>query len=201
MIARLRGELLEIAPPHLVVDVQGVGYEVMVPEHVLAMNPTLGMPVDLTIRQVFREDGVTLYGFSDSTERQVFDLMTGVNGCGPKTGLSLLSMVGTDAALSAIVTGDAKVLTRASGVGAKLAERLILELKDKVQELMIRRKVGYSGSSAVTKVAPVVSDELIEALMNLGCRRNEADNVAAQAREQSDDLQEQIVIALRLLKK
>lgn len=197
MIARLRGTVLEIAPPTLVVDVQGVGYELMVPEHVFVMFPTLGMPIEVTTRQIFREDSVTLYGFADSSERQVFDLLTAVNGCGPKTALSVLSNVGTDSALAAIASSDAKVLTRANGVGSKLAERLCLELKDKVQELMIRRKV----TAPVTKAAVVVSDELIEALMQLGCRRNEADLVAAQAREQSEDLQEQIVIALRLLKK
>src|SRR5512146_2318366 len=115
MIGRLRGELLDVGAGMVVVDAGGVGYEVLVPESVLAQMPAVGDRVDLTIRQVFREDGVSLYGFLEPFQRKLFDLLTEVKGCGPKIGLSLIGQLGEDTVANAIVGQDAKQLARATG--------------------------------------------------------------------------------------
>jgi Holliday junction DNA helicase RuvA len=194
MIARLRGDLVELNGSQAVVDVGGVGYEVFVPDLVAALLPPLGVEVTLQIRQVFREDGVSLYGFSEPFQRRMFDLLLNVKGCGPKVALALLGQVGSDEVASAIVAQEARVLVRATGVGIKLAERIILELKDKMLEETAHRKFD-----APTRRR--ASDELTDTLLSLGYRRQEAEVAAASARETPGEIQDQLKIALRLLQK
>ena len=171
MIGRLRGDLVELEGSLALVDVGGVGYEVTVPESVLVQFPNLGESVELLIRQIIREDGVTLYGFLLSFQRRLFDLLLSVKGCGPKVGLALIGQVGEDAVASAIIAQDPRVLARATGVGARLAERIILELKDKVSEESFQRRI--LSATPVRKItAP--ADELVDALLALGYRRTEA---------------------------
>ena len=198
MIGRLRGELLDVDGTMVVIDAGGVGYEVLVPDAVVPQLPMIGERVDLLIRQIFREDGVSLYGFLRPFQRRLFDLLLSVKGCGPKVGLALIGQVGEDAVASAILGQDARTLTRATGVGARLGERIILELKDKIQEETFLRKVE-SSTPVPRRAAP--TDELVEVLLNLGYRRNEAEVAASEAREQATDVQEQIKFALRLLQR
>ena len=198
MIGRLRGELLEIEGAMVVVDAGGVGYEVLLPDAVIIRLPSIGERVDLLIRQIFREDGVSLYGFLLPFQRRLFDLLLSVKGCGPKVGLALIGQVGEDAVANAILGQDAKILIRATGVGARLAERIILELKDKIQEEAFLRRI--ENAAPVRKVAPP-ADELVDALLTLGYRRSEAESAANEAREQAGDVQDQIKLALRLLQR
>ncbi len=198
MIGRLRGELLDVEGSLVVVDAGGVGYEVQVPDAVIVQLPKIGERVDLLIRQIFREDGVSLYGFLLPFQRRLFDLLLSVKGCGPKVGLALIGQVGEDAVANAILGQDSRSLIRATGVGARLAERIILELKDKIQEESLLRKI--SSATAPKKVA-VPSDELVDALLSLGYRRNEAETAADEARSQASDVQDQLKIALRLLQR
>ena len=198
MIGRLRGELLEVEGTMVVVDAGGVGYEVTVPEAVLVKLGPAGERVDLIIRQIFREDGVSLYGFLESFQRRLFDLLLSVKGCGPKVGLALIGQLGEDTVASAILTQDARVLARATGVGARLAERIILELKDKMQEETLHRKLF---AAAAPKKAPVVTDELVDALMGLGYRRVEAEGAAEAARDAVEGLADQLKFALDYLRK
>lgn len=199
MIGRLRGELIELDGNLVVVECGGIGYEVSVPDSVLLKMPLPGQEVILLTRQIFREDGVTLYGFLESFQRRLFDLLMTVKGCGPKVALSLLGSVGEDAVAGAILAGDARVLARATGVGARLAERIILELKEKVGEDQFQRRVLAGAGVAVTRQP--VADELVDALLALGYRRNEAESAASNARENADNVEEQIKHALRTLKK
>src|SRR5437016_3561409 len=134
MIGRLCGVLLEASGGMVLVDCGGVGYEVLVPESVMLQMPCVGERVELRIRQVFREDDVSLYGFLEPFQRRLFDLLLTVKGCGPKIGLSLIGQLGEDAVCGAILTQDARALSRATGVGARLAERIILELKEKMAQ-------------------------------------------------------------------
>ncbi len=196
MIGRLRGELLDVENGMAVVDAGGVGYEVQLPDAVIVQLPMIGERVDLLIRQIFREDGVSLYGFMLPFQRRLFDLLLSVKGCGPKVGLALIGQVGEDAVATAILGQDSKTLTRATGVGARLGERIILELKDKIQEESFLRKVT-AATAPVKRVLP--SDELVDALLGLGYRRGEAESAAGEAKEQATDVQEQLRIALRLL--
>jgi holliday junction DNA helicase RuvA len=200
MIGRLCGELVEVGGALALVDVGGVGYEVSVPEAVLVQLPPLGEQVTLLTRQIFREDGVTIYGFLQPFQRRLFDLLLTVQGCGPKASLALLGQIGEDSVAGAILSQDARTLTRATGVGPKLAERIILELKTKIQEEALTRKIEASVSPK-RKSAATVSDELVDALLALGYRRGEAENAAKEAKEQSEDVQEQLRFALRLLQR
>lgn len=181
-----------------VVDAGGVGYEVQLPDAVIVQLPPIGEQVSLLIRQIFREDGVSLYGFLLPFQRRLFDLLLSVKGCGPKVGLALIGQVGEDAVAAAILAQDPKTLTRASGVGARLAERIILELKDKIQEEAFLKRIQ---AAAPSKKAPPIEDELVDALLNLGYRRNEAEAAAHEARGQADDVSDQIKLALRRLQR
>lgn len=200
MIARLRGELLEAGGGRVVVDCGGVGYEALVADAVILQLPPIGEPVDLHVRHVVREDSVTLYGFLDAYERRIFDLLTEVKGCGPKTSLAILSDLGAESASRAIAIQDGKLLCRATGVGPRLAERILLELKDKIrEEELMSRAVSVGGRAAVHRYE--TKDELVDALLALGYRRQEAESAAASARDSADTIEEQLKEALRSLKR
>jgi Holliday junction DNA helicase RuvA len=166
---------------------------------VLVQLPPPGERVDLLTRQIFREDGVSLYGFLQPFQRRLFDLLLTVKGCGPKVGLSLIGQVGEEAVASAILVQDPKVLARATGVGPRLAERIVLELKDKMQEESVMRKIE-AAMPATRRMVPV-SDELVDALMALGYTRKEAELAAASARDEAESVPDQLKIALRSLQR
>ena len=132
MIAFLDGELLEKNVGRVVLNVGGVGYELAVPTSVLARLPAVGERARLHTRMVVREDSMTLYGFASTDERELFDLLTGVTGVGPKVGLAFLSALQPDALRRAVVAGDADTLTVVPGVGKKVAQRVVLDLRDKL---------------------------------------------------------------------
>lgn len=197
MIARLRGEILEAGSGRIVMDVHGVGYEVQVPESVLTSLGIVGEQACLFVRQIVREDDISLYGFANAEQRRLFDLLRDVKGCGSKISLSVISNLGEAATLAAIASQDAKLLARAPGVGPRLAERIIVELKDKASELAILDRI-----SAV--VAPLdrsrrPSDELVDALVALGYRRGEAEAAADDVRGKADDVETQLKLALQRL--
>lgn len=198
MIGRIRGELLEASAGIALVEACGVGYEVVVPDSVFLTLPSPGGFVDLRIRQVIREDSSTLYGFAEPFQRKMFDLLLEVKGCGPRIALALLGQVGEQAVAAAIVAEDARALSRATGVGAKLADRIVLELKAKVQEEAFLRKVE-SGASARSAAVAAREDQLVDALLALGYRRPEAESAAAVAREEAETVEEQLRAALRTL--
>ncbi len=197
MISRLRGTLLEIDGSYAVVEAGGVGYEVSVPESVAHALPPIGTETILLIRHVIREDSQALYGFLEAYERRMFDLLLEVKGCGPRIAQALLGQLGADATAGAIAAQDVRALSRANGVGPRLAERIIVELKEKVgQEQFLRRVTG-----AATKQAPATrSSELVDALLALGYRRSEAEAAARDAQTGADSVEEQLKLALRSLR-
>lgn len=196
MIGRIRGELLEKSAGVAVVDCAGVGYEVSVPETVLIQMPPIGARVDLYIRQVFREDGVSLYGFMTQFERRVFDLLLEVKGCGPKVGLALLGQLGAQLVAQSVIASDARTLCKATGVGQRLADRIILEIKAKMSDEV--------GAHSITSVASIVADkgddELISALMALEVKKAEAEWAANQV-DPALSIQEKIKLALNLIRR
>lgn len=198
MIARIRGELLEAGDGRVVVDAGGLGYEVLVPESVLLAMPAIGERIDLQTRQVFREDGVTLYGFETSFQRRLFDLLNGVKGCGPKTSLGVIGSLGEETTAAAIAGQDTRTLTKASGVGPRLAERIIVELRDQIQQEMLTQKFSDRAVVRGRRAGPP-EDELVDALLALGYRRSEAESAATEAREQATTVEDQLKIALRSL--
>lgn len=196
MIARLCGVVAEVEASFAIVDVHGVGYEVALPESVLVQLPAPGEEVTLYTRAVYREDDALLYGFLNLFQRRLFDLLMTVKGCGPKVALALLGL-GEDSVARAIEMGDARTLSQASGVGPRLAERINLELKDKIREENFGRRVAASvGGRQVAGRAP---DELVSALLALGYRRQEAESAAEQARNEAESVEDQLKVALRSL--
>lgn len=201
MIGRLRGELVALEGNLAVVDCGGVGYEVLLPDAVAVHIGAVGDAVTLLTRQIVREDSLTLYGFLQPFQRRLFDLLLTVQGCGPKVALALLGQVGDEAVAGAVLAGDSRLLTRATGVGPKLAERIILELKAKMKEEALARKAESVGKTSKDKAPATPSDDLLDALIALGYRRSEAESVANEARENAATVQEQIRFALRKLQR
>ncbi|MBC7210904.1 MAG: Holliday junction branch migration protein RuvA, partial [Pseudomonas sp.] len=131
MIGRLRGTLAEKQPPHLIIDVNGVGYELEVPMTTLYRLPKVGEPVTVHTHLVVREDAHLLYGFAEKRERELFRELIRLNGVGPKLALALMSGLEVDELVRCVQAQDASVLVRVPGVGKKTAERLLVELKDR----------------------------------------------------------------------
>jgi holliday junction DNA helicase RuvA len=132
VITYLDGEIVEKGANRVVIGVGGVGYDVLVPTSVIASLPPVGKTTRVHTRMVVREDSTTLYGFTGAQQRDLFDLLTGVTGVGPKVALAFLSVLSPTALTRAIVNGDAAALTVVPGVGKKVAQRVVLDLAEKL---------------------------------------------------------------------
>lgn len=165
MIGRIQGKLLETNPPHILVDVHGVGYEIDVPMSTFYNLPPVGQEVTLLTHFIVREDAQLLYGFLTSEERETFKLLLKVSGIGARTALSILSGMSVADLVNAVALQEAGILTKVPGIGKKTAERLLLELKDKL--------TGALASGAVSTVSSTSTD-IINALMGLGYSDREA---------------------------
>ncbi len=132
MISFLEGEVVHKGATSVVLAVGGVGYDVSVPTSVVSRLPGVGKTARIHTRMVVRDDSMTLYGFSSTDERELFDLLTGVTGVGPKVGLSFLSALSADALRRAVIAGDADALTVVPGVGKKVAQRVVVDLRDRL---------------------------------------------------------------------
>lgn len=132
MIAFLEGEVVDKGAGRLVLGVGGVGYELVVPSSVLSSLPPVGKTARVHTRMVVREDSMTLYGFVSTDERGLFDLLTSVTGVGPKVAVAFLSSLSPDAIRRAVVGGDTAALTVVPGVGKKVAQRVVLDLRDRL---------------------------------------------------------------------
>ncbi len=135
MISRLSGTLLEVNPPHVVIDVGGVGYEVEVPNSVLDGLPQVGQPVVLLTHFQVTQDHQSLYGFATTRERTLFRQLLKISGIGAKLALTILSGASGDQLARFVADGDAAALTKLPGIGKKTAERIIIELRDKLDDL------------------------------------------------------------------
>jgi Holliday junction DNA helicase RuvA len=182
MIARLSGMLAEIGTDHAVLDVAGVGYLVQASTRTLAALPPVGGSVMLFTEMQVREDAITLFGFGSAGERDWFGLLTGVQGVGGRVALAILSVLSSDELARAIGGGDKAMIARANGVGPKLAQRIAMELKDKVGGLTLAPGKTLAASPANSAQADAVS-----ALANLGFRPAEAGNAVAAAIEELGD--------------
>ncbi len=182
MIAYLSGKLLARQAASVIVDVNGVGYEVSIPLSTFYDLEEPGAAVQLSIYTQVREDAIQLYGFKTPREREIFVTLLTVNGVGPKLALAMLSGLSPDELISAIRSGDLARLTRLPGVGRKTAERLVLELRDKIATLATP---GLEGAVGVTPTPATPADALREdalsALLNLGYQRAAADKAIKTA--------------------
>jgi holliday junction DNA helicase RuvA len=169
MIAQLAGALAYKSPEHLIVDVQGVGYQVFVSLNSFYRLPEPGDPVRLQIHTHVREDALQLYGFLDRAEKDLFLLLLGVSGIGPRLALNILSGTPSQELEDALEAGDVVRLLAIPGVGKKTAERLVVELRDKIK--LVKGARGADDGSRATGTEA----EAVSALVNLGYRRNEAE--------------------------
>ncbi|MFP5430874.1 MAG: Holliday junction branch migration protein RuvA [Gammaproteobacteria bacterium] len=191
MIARLTGQLIEKQPPILVVDVNGVGYELEAPMSTF-YKVTLGAPVTLYVHQVVREDANLLYGFASREERDMCRTLLKVNGVGPKMALAILSGMEADAFAACIRQGDVTTLTRIPGVGKKTAERLVIEMRDRVGD-------GPVGLAPVGGESAPASPEhdAITALIALGYKAAEAERAVGRIKTDNASAEDLIRQALK----
>lgn len=180
MIASLTGRLAFKAPANLILDVQGVGYEVFIPLSTYYGLPNLGDSISLSVHTHVREDAIQLFGFLTSREKEAFVLLTSVSGVGPKLGMSVLSALPVSDLVSSIQSGDVEKLTTVPGIGNKSASRLVLELKDKVGKL-------YPGlvpaSDSPSQGQDAMFDDALSALVNLGYRPQDAKDALKQVKK------------------
>ena len=180
MIARLEGTLREKSPTRVVIDVGGVGYDVLIPVTTFYELPETGKTVALRIHTHVREDALQLFGFRSLRERAIFEMLIRTNGVGPKLAQSILSGIEPERLVDAIRAGQIDVLTSVPGLGAKKAERLIVELRDRVDQLDAEEGAPV-GVPASTPVADERGEEAISALLNLGYARGQAEAAVSQA--------------------
>jgi Holliday junction DNA helicase RuvA len=173
MIARLTGTIDALERDRAIVDVAGVGYLVRASSRTLSAFAA-GDRATLLVETIVREDAIDLYAFATAAERDWFRLLTTVQGVGAKVALSLLSALSAPELARAIATGDRSMITRADGVGPKLANRLASELKDKVSALGVAMPVATGSGTAASAEAGGAAEDAISALVNLGYRRPEA---------------------------
>ncbi|HEY7166994.1 MAG TPA: Holliday junction branch migration protein RuvA [Candidatus Binatia bacterium] len=176
MIAQIRGILAQKAPGEVVVDVGGVGYQIFIPLTVFYKLPEAGSEVALQIHTHLREDALQLFGFQEPQDKQVFLLLTSVAGIGPKLAVNILSGIPAGELKQAIKTGDQLRLVSIPGVGRKLAERMIVELKDKLMTVETPATDSVSRGSE-----PRLMQDAVSALMNLGYRQGEVEKNVREA--------------------
>lgn len=197
MIARLSGVLLEKRGDAVVLDVQGVGYLVHLSLQSMSGLPAEGSSAQLRCHTHVREDALQLFGFATAEEEELFHLLISVSGVGPRLGINILSGMPAPELASAIVHGELARLTKIPGVGKKTAERLVLELKDRIRESGL-----VNARPSRPPVAPAVDVALLSALVNLGYRPSAAERTAETVRRNlgaTAPLEDQLREALRLI--
>jgi Holliday junction DNA helicase RuvA len=193
VIAHISGTLAQKVPGEIVVDVNGIGYQVFIPLNVFYRLPEIGARIALQIHTHVREDALQLFGFQDAAEKQIFLLLTAVSGIGPRLALNILSGIASEDLARALKESDQVRLVAIPGVGKKLAERMIVELKDKL--------MTFSSDSAASKSSygdSQLMQDVVSALVNLGYRKTEAeDNVRTVLKRGQSSLEEVLKEALR----
>jgi holliday junction DNA helicase RuvA len=181
MIAFLRGKLLEKHPNQVIVDTSGVGYDVVIPISTFSALPDAGAEVSLRIHTHVREDALSLFGFLTVEEKGLFEKLISVSGIGPSLAIKVLSGLATPSIIDAIRGGKVEQLVRIPGVGKKTAERMVLELKDKLEGL----GAGVVPVGIAARAEPTLSDieqDVLSALLNLGCNRASAEVAVRKAK-------------------
>ena len=195
MIARLSGILLDKNPPYLVIDVQGVGYEVEAPLGVFSDLPENGKQVAVLIHHHFSQDSQTLFGFASSGERELFRKLLKISGIGAKMALTILSGASGEELARYVSTGDVAALTRLPGIGKKTAERIIMELRDKLDGISIAATGGLPTGGAPISTDPV--SEASHALASLGYKPAEVSRMISAVATADMDAEEIIRKALQ----
>lgn len=194
MIGRLVGRLIRKQPPALLIDVEGVGYELEAPMTAFYSLPDLEQEVIVHTHLVIRDDAHLLFGFTDIEQRDLFRLLLKVSGVGPRVGLAILSGLTTEDLVSCISIGNVDQLTRIPGVGRKTAERLIVDLRDKLE-------ASENGVRSLSSKFSTPEQDAVSALLALGYRNNEASRAVRESNGKSGSVEELIRDALKNLAK
>ena len=196
MIYCLTGKIVKKSMNAVVLSCGGVGYYAQCPASVAGALPGVGREATIYTVMSVTENDVSLYGFATEEQQACFEMLTAVSGVGPKVGLAILSVMEPERVALAISAGDHKAFKAASGVGPKLAQRIVLELKDKVSQEDVSA-VSVGGAAPVQSMAADCVTEALEALQALGYTPAEARNAVQSVRDQSDKTDELIKLALR----
>jgi Holliday junction DNA helicase RuvA len=179
MIAHLRGKLISKHPNQAIVEAAGVGYDVAISVPTFSELPALNAEVSFFIHTHVREDALALFGFLRAQEKQLFEKLLSVSGIGPKLAITILSGMPADAMIAAIKGNNVAALTRIPGIGKKTAERMVLELRDKLD--------AFSTAAEVAGAASPVEEDVLSALVNLGYQRALAEKALARLGNVSDE--------------
>jgi Holliday junction DNA helicase RuvA len=201
MIAYIKGELADVTQDGIVVDKDGMGYEVRVPLSVIQSLPSTGCEIKVYTYMYVREDALNLYGFLTKDDLNIFKLLITVNGIGPKGALGILSNISPDDLRFAVLAGDAKTIAKAPGIGAKTAAKLILELKDKLKlEDVFEEKLSHVDDNIGNRdILSGIRNDAIQALVALGYTNTDALRSVRQI-EITDDMDVEDVLKLSLKK-
>ncbi len=181
MIAFLRGRLLEKHPNQVIVETGGVGYDVVIPVSTFSSLPDAGAEVKLRVYTHVREDTLALFGFLTVEEKAIFEKLISISGIGPSLAIKVLSGMAASELTAAIRNGSVEQLVRIPGVGKKTAERIVLELKDKLEAIGLAAAAGVPAPTAAS-VLSLIEQDVLSALMNLGCNRATAEAAVRKAK-------------------
>jgi len=184
MIALISGKIASKSISNVIIDVQGVGYRVFIPLTTFYELPETGEMITLHVHTNVKEDAINLFGFYTTQERDLFQMMISVSGIGPKMSMNILSGIPAQELLVAISDGNVNKLTRIPGVGKKMAERLVLELKEKVIKKMMLEELPQA--SAQNRLDDMIAEDVVSALVNLGYKSNVAKDALDKAIRSSD---------------
>ncbi|MFO7153979.1 MAG: Holliday junction branch migration protein RuvA [Caldicoprobacter oshimai] len=196
MFAYLKGMLVEVGPQHVVLDVQGVGFYIIVPSSVVSKLPSRGNDVKLYVHLNVRQDGMELYGFLNREDKLLFEKLISVSGIGPKAAISMLSTLSSTQLALAIATGDVKALSAAPGIGKKTAQRVILELREKIDKEVVESSPMVADEVVA---AQGIEKEALQALMALGYQAFEAQRAVDLVKDQAQDTATLVKLALKAL--
>jgi Holliday junction DNA helicase RuvA len=198
MVSYVRGELVAIEEEKVIIDVNGVGFGIFMPAQSMNYLPQIGEEVRLHTYMNVREDAIQLFGFLTKDDLKVFKLVIGVSGIGPKGGLSILSQLSPDDLRFAVMANDSKAIAKAPGIGKKTAQRLVLELKDKLTTEEITQSFGTAEIAEIVNIPETgAKADAVEALESLGYSRSEALKAVGSVYKEGDSVEKLIKAALR----
>lgn len=204
MISYIRGELCDIEEQKAIVDVNGVGYGIYMPQQALSLLPPMGQQVKIHTYLNIREDAMQLFGFLTKEDLNVFRHLIGVNGIGPKAGLNILSCLSPDELRFAVLSGDAKAISATPGIGKKTAEKLILELKDKLNIEDMLEHAAHGGdsedlASGTDTASNTMQAEAVQALTALGYGSAESLRAVKKSSPECSSVEDILKEALKFL--
>lgn len=204
MISYIRGELCDIEEQKAIVDVNGVGYGIYMPQQALSLLPPMGQQVKIHTYLNIREDAMQLFGFLTKEDLNVFRLLIGVNGIGPKAGLNILSCLSPDELRFAVLSGDAKAISATPGIGKKTAEKLILEVKDKLNIEDMLEHAAHGGdsedlASGTDTASNTMQAEAVQALTALGYGSAESLRAVKKSSPECSSVEDILKEALKFL--